>query len=387
MSKELKPQLKTLSKKIATSKTGVFYKSIVNEKGKEVDRVFLIRYKNKNKDELLTIGKRSDNPSVTVEYAHLKRMEIVTRLRLGEDLPTVYRNKKTNIKTKTTTYNDLAQTYFKDKKVHQHRINKYNSYIKPLIGNKNIENITKQMIKKILDDISSDGKAPQTVNGIRELIGAIFNHNIKEHNLKLVNPCIGIPRLKVDNDRERYLSLEEINQLKEVLKENFLIKLFIELSLQTGGRFETILHIQKKDINLSNRTVTLQNLKTGNTYTGYLQSDLISILKEYLSNLKVNDYVISFKDEHEKKLTQKQVQNRLKPILDKLFNEGLDSDDRKHRVVIHTLRHTFASHLAINGIPIFTIQKLMDHKKIEQTLRYAKLSPENGINAVEGLYR
>lgn len=378
---------KTLTKKKATSKTGVFYKEIVNEKGKVVDKVFLIRYKNKNKDELLTIGKSSDEPSVTIEYAHNKRMEILTKLRLGEDLPTVHKNKKTGTKKQITTYDDLAHIYFKDKKIHQHRINKYNAYIKPLIGNKNIENITKAIIKKILDDIQEKGKAAQTVNGIRELIGAIINHSIKEHSLKYINPCIGIPRLKVDNDRERYLSLDEVKQLKEVMKENFLIKLFLELSLQTGGRFETILHIQKKDINLSSGTVTLHNLKTKNTYTGYLQTDLIEVLKEYLTTLKVNDYLISFKDEHEKKLTQRQIQNRLKPTLDKLFNQGLDSDDRKNRVVIHTLRHTFASHLAINGVPIFTIQKLMDHKKIEQTLRYAKLSPENGKNAIEGLYR
>ena len=51
------------------------------------------------------------------------------------------------------------------------------------------------------------------------------------------------------------------------------------------------------------------------------------------------------------------------------------------------LRHTFASHLAINGIPIFTIQNLMDHSDIKQTMRYAKLSPESGKNAIQGLYK
>ena len=369
---------------IKTKKTGVYYNVLENN-----DKVFYFNYKDTNdltekgnaKLKWVKVGKYSEG--IREANAVEKRAEQLTKMKHGKDIRAVANKKKIKI----TTYDDLAQIYFKDKNVHKHRINKYEAYIKPLIGNKNILNITKQMIKKILDDISKDGKAPQTVNGIRELLGAIINHNIKEHNLKYINPCIGIPRLKVDNDRERYLSLDEVTHLKEVLKENFLIKLFLELSLQTGGRFETILHIKKKDINLSSGTVTLNNLKTGNTYTGYLQKELINILKEYLSNLKVNDFVISFKDEHEKKLTQRQIQNRLKPTLDKLFNEGLDSDDRKNRVVIHTLRHTFASHLAINGIPIFTIQKLMDHKKIEQTLRYAKLSPENGKNAVEGLYR
>lgn len=72
-------------------------------------------------------------------------------------------------------------------------------------------------------------------------------------------------------------------------------------------------------------------------------------------------------------------------ILNDLFNKGLDENDRKNRVIFHTLRHTFASHLAINGTPIFTIQKLMNHKDIKMTLRYAKLSPDSGREAIEKL--
>ena len=45
---------------------------------------------------------------------------------------------------------------------------------------------------------------------------------------------------------ERYLSTDEIKQLKEHFKDNFLLSLFIDLSLQTGGRFETILLVQKR---------------------------------------------------------------------------------------------------------------------------------------------
>ena len=46
----------------------------------------------------------------------------------------------------------------------------------------------------------------------------------------------------------------------------------------------------------------------------------------------MNDYVISFTNEHERKLTSKNIQSRIKPILDKLFNEGLDSKDTRNRV-------------------------------------------------------
>lgn len=77
----------------------------------------------------------------------------------------------------------------------------------------------------------------------------------------------------------------------------------------------------------------------------------------------------------------------MKAVLDDLFNGGLDKRDSKYRVVTHTFRHTFASHLAISGTPIFTIQKLMNHKDIQQTMRYSKLTPDSGRDMVEVLYK
>ncbi len=78
----------------------------------------------------------------------------------------------------------------------------------------------------------------------------------------------------------------------------------------------------------------------------------------------------------------------IRSTLNKLFNQELAKDDRKNRVVIHTFRYTFTSHLAINGTPIFTIQKLMNHKDIKMTMRYAKLAPDSGMDdMVKNLYR
>lgn len=73
--------------------------------------------------------------------------------------------------------------------------------------------------------------------------------------------------------------------------------------------------------------------------------------------------------------------------MDELFNQGLSTRDAKNRVLVHTLRHTFASHLAINGTPIYTIQKLMNHNDVNMTLRHAKLAPDSGRDFVENLYR
>jgi len=363
---------------IKTSKTGVYYKVLQNG-----DKVFYFTYKDindNNKKKWIKVGSYKDG--IREINAFNLRAEQISKMKHGKDI-TVIANKK---KKEIVTFDNLAQIYFKDKSSTPNRMSRYNIHIKPRIGNKDIQNISKASIIKLLDEVEAIGKAHQTLNSIRELVSTIFNHSIKEYDLKLINPCIGIKRYKVDNNRERYLSLHEIKELKEQIKDNFLVSLFVDLSLQTGGRFETILSIQKKDINTSTRTVTLQNFKTEKTYTGHLQKDFLESISGYLKTLKANDYVVSYESDHSKKLTQRQLQHRIKPLLDRLFNTGLDTKDAKNRVVIHTFRHTFASHLAIKGVPIYTIMKLMNHAKIDQTLRYAKLSPENGKNAVEGLY-
>jgi hypothetical protein len=48
----------------------------------------------------------------------------------------------------------------------------------------------------------------------------------------------------------------------------------------------------------------------------------------------------------------------------------------------HVLRHTFASHLAMRGVPIRHIQQLMGHSTIAMTERYAHLAPDVTRDAV-----
>ena len=51
----------------------------------------------------------------------------------------------------------------------------------------------------------------------------------------------------------------------------------------------------------------------------------------------------------------------------------------------HELGHTFASRLVMAGVDIRTVQELMGHKSITITMRYAHLSPQHRIAALERL--
>lgn len=49
----------------------------------------------------------------------------------------------------------------------------------------------------------------------------------------------------------------------------------------------------------------------------------------------------------------------------------------------HSLRHTFASHLAMRGITMIALQQLLDHSSISTTMIYAHLSQSVLTNAIK----
>ena len=203
-------------------------------------------------------------------------------------------------------------------------------------------------------------------------------HTVNEKIVDSSSLNKNVKRVNVDNKRERYLTLEEINILLNEVKNEEYLYIFVQLALQTGGRMGTILSITKKDIKLESNTIQLKDHKNNSTYLGFFNNELKFLLEKRIKNLNANDFIID--------RGKQVIQDRLTKIYNKYFNIGLANDDRKNRVVTHTLRHTFASHLAIKGTPIYTIQKLMNHKDITMTLRYAKLAPDSGKEMVLDLY-
>ena len=356
--------------------TGVVYTLLENG-----DRSYYITYKIAGKFSRIHIGKKSEG--VNEAFCHQKRNEAINNIKFGDEAPVVKHKKK-----KIISIDSLASVYFKDKayenRSNQRQIGKYNLHIKPVFGDVDLLSLTKSDINTFRNDLIDAGKSAKTINGIIQLLTAIINYSIKEKDLKAINPCTGVKRLKVNDERERFLTLEEIQQLKDRVKGTPELYIFVLLALVTGGRVQTILNIQKKDIDLTNETITLKDIKNDSSYKGFMDDETKQYLQSIWSDLNTNDYVVSRSTDP---FAMRTLQRKLLEIINELFNQGLDKSDTKNRAVIHTLRHTFASQLAIAGTPIYTIQKLMNHADIQQTMRYAKLTPDSGKVHVKALYK
>jgi integrase len=50
---------------------------------------------------------------------------------------------------------------------------------------------------------------------------------------------------------------------------------------------------------------------------------------------------------------------------------------------VHDLRHTFASHAVMAGIPLHVVQRWLGHSTPQLTMRYAHLSPEYQAERIE----
>ena len=301
--------IKILPKKIKTRKEGVFYKEIqqitIDSKGKIktsiVDKVYVVRYRDfEGKERLMTIGKYSEG--IREAYCKTKRDEYILLAKNGELPPRLEsRRKKTII-----TLDEIFQQYKALKATESKDIvrteQKYVSNVQKVFGTTSIHEITTDKIVSFRKSLLDKKRAGSTINSHISFIGTLFNFAIEEGLYDKVNPIKSkkLKAIKIDNARERYLNNEEIGILYKAIKKDkeFTEKtkeeltLFVQLSLITGGRLETILYIQKKDIKLEDGTVTLKDFKTNKTYQGFLSNELIRYLNDYLRGLTMNSYVV-----------------------------------------------------------------------------------------------
>ncbi len=350
---------------------------------KSGDISYYITYKdNENKTVTKKIGKKSEG--VTEAYCSQLRAETITKLRIGELPPKIALQRRQNV----VTLDELAKFYFdtKDIKSLKKFKGKYDLRIKSALGKKDVRYLTDKDMKAFQQKLISDGITPHTVNCYMDIVSTIVNHSIDSKFYSGHNPTKLVSKLKVDNKRERILTKSEVEDVLDAVAENWILNLFVRISLSTAARKGTVLNIKKCDVNLEDWSITLKDFKNDSTYIGYINDEILyNLLKNRTQMIGDNDLLFDDSDYTD---MDGYIGRKLNQIFYYLFNHKLaDPNDNKYKVVTHTLRHTVLSHLAMNGESVYTIKSISNHKSISMLERYVKLNPIIGKKPIQKLWK
>jgi len=381
---------------------GVYYReSITRRHQGKVDKCFYITYRKNGRKIWEKAGWTSEGYST--QMAANIRAERMRSIRHGEDLP--------KEKAKVPTLKSLAEQYLKWSAENKNRNgiedkSRYENHLKDRFDDKRLDEICLLDLERMKSEMGKSDLSPKTIAHCLALIRAMYNwatdRNIYQGDNPVKKKRPGEKRgimPTIQNARDRFLSVEEADKLLKELKRNHQIKKEYKelkdpklhditlISLHSGARASEIFNLKWMDVDFQNGLMTLRDTK--NTETRY--SPITKAVREMLKRRMPKDddnqidlNALVFTDEDGQKI--KEVSNSFQRVVDRLgFNDGVT--DTRQRVVFHTCRHSFASWLAIQGTPLYTIAKLMGHKSISMSERYSHLSPDHKKDIVVGLER
>ena len=244
----------------------------------------------------------------------------------------------------------------------------YTIHIGKKFGAVRMDAITKLMVRDWTNGLVRRGLKPSTINRLLVVLGHMFT---MAHGLDVAGvphrTALGIRLLKVRQTHERYLSPDEAKRLYKALRSspNPMLRYIVAFLLFTGARKREALDARWSDIDIEARTWVIPMTKTGMPRTVYLSDGALQLLA-------------ALKDDpaHNPRLPHIFPNPKTGKPYACIFHSwnaaraaaGLDE------FRIHDLRHSFASILVNNGVPLYDVQKLLGHASIKTTQRYAHLS-------------
>jgi integrase len=363
----------------------------------------VVRYKARGKTVSETVGWLSQG--VNPQFCNKLRAQIVHNIRQGEGFQSLKekreleesrkqeeKQKKAAEKQKNTPFDVLAQKYIEwakdEKKSWKDDDSRYHIHIAPEIGNIPIKDVSKIHLEQLKASLKKKNLADATIKHVFVLIRQMYNQGIGWGYHVGANPVTQTIKQNrkfiknSDNKRVRFLSREEADKLlKELKSRSPQLHDICQLSLLSGMRMGEIFNLKWQDVDLTHDIIHIKDPKSGLSRNAYITKPLKKMFQGMKAGKpKASDLV--FKNGNGEKI--REISNVFDRAATKLgFNEGVT--DRRDKVVAHTLRHTFASWLAMAGEPIITIQRLMGHSNLDMTLRYAHLSPSHEREAATRL--
>jgi integrase len=360
------------------------------------DRYYVIRYKRQGKLIGESVGWSSQG--MNAQKGNRIRSEIVQNIREGRGFQSLREKRQIEIDRRKAeeqarllkekekiTFGQAASEYLKwseaNKKSYAADFSRYKSHLK-FLDDISMKDISPLMLEKLKRDLIRKELSPTTVHQVLTLVRSIFRKSVFWKLYDGLIPTEQVKFPKLDNKRLRFLSHDEADQLLIAIKEKSQQVYNQSLSaLFCGLRFSEIAKLTWVDIDLPNGIIQIRDAKGGSRQS-YITEPIKEMLEALHDNKKHRKNDLIFPDLKGER--QKQISRTFYEVVKDLkFNQGIT--DNRYKVSFHTLRHTFASWLAIQGTSLYEIKELMGHKSIEMTERYAHLMPNVKQKAVNML--
>jgi len=218
----------------------------------------------------------------------------------------------------------------------------------------NNEDIFRYIEHKIKDNKISFSTQKGIVGAIKRFYKYVYNRNIKIDYIYPDRQELKLPKV---------LAIEDIKKILNSIQ-NLKHKTLISTIYSCGMRISEALNIKISDIDSKRMMVRIENSKGNRDREVMLSQNLLMLLREYYKVYKPKKYI--FEGQKGGKYTARSAENILKKALkDSKINKNAS---------LHTLRHSYATHLIEQGTDIRIVQELLGHKNIKTTQIYTHIT-------------
>jgi integrase len=304
---------------------------------------------------------KAGTKSAAIKLANKRRTEALQ----GRKLPETLRQRIATFKeiaTDALDYSKLHKRSYRDDKYRMGRLQDW-------FGERPAQSLTPGEIERRL---AGEDWTPATSNRHRSLLSLAFRLAVRAGKVK-ENPVRQVTRRKENNIRVRFLDAKEETALRaQIRKLNPDHEAEFALALHTGLRRNEQYRLRWESIDLARGILTVADAKNGEKRYVPLNSKAREALNALARTNKGSEYVCPGTDGRLGRDWQRWFEQAVK-----LAGVG--------NLRWHDLRHSFASRLAMAGVPLRTIAELLGHKTLGMVMRYAHLAPAHLQEAVERL--
>jgi len=238
------------------------------------------------------------------------------------------------------------------------------------IGNLQVNKITKQHIKKLMDYHRFTRKnSKQVTNTKVGYLKTVLDEMVEDGFIKDVS----FPRrLKEKKQKVHYLTKEMEIELLNYLTANEYREArdIIECLIDLGCRVNELLNLEKRFVDFDNNQINFNDRKNDNAVAVPMTYRVKDILTYHCYDLKDFDKVFSLNYSELNAIWQK-------------ARKDLGYADKKF-YTLHLCRHTCASRLVQRGCQLLLVKDWLGHEDIKTTMIYAHLAPK-ALHSIVGV--